>query len=98
MDQRAYSPLLRQERNGIKKSSIVPLMQTPQRYLHVELESEGGERSETRPKMVFMRPFVKKVLSLHERLTNEYNQQPKGLNREANYSVIEMRRMGSGLS
>lgn len=45
-----------------------------------------------------MRPFVKKVLSLHERLTKEYNQKSKGLNRQGNYSVIEMRRMGLGLS
>jgi hypothetical protein len=34
VDQRAYSPLLRQERSGAKKSSV---MHTPQRYLHAEL-------------------------------------------------------------
>jgi hypothetical protein len=55
------------------------------------------ERSETRPKLIFMRPFIKKVLSLHERLSKEYNQQAKGLNRQGNYSVIEMRRFGPGV-
>jgi hypothetical protein len=49
---------------------------------------EGFQRSESKPPLLFMKPFVKKVLSLHERLCKEYGAAQKGMKRLGNYSVI----------
>jgi hypothetical protein len=71
-DQRAYSPLLKRERLEQRERRHTDTGPTPpQRYQHETVNSTNFRRSETRPLLVFMQPFVKKVLSLHERLLRE---------------------------
>jgi hypothetical protein len=80
-DKRAYSPLLKEHLNQRLKDKIAPTSKlTRSISCHKEYEadtmpksSETVERVHSRPLLVFMKPFTKKVESLHERLTRNYN-------------------------
>ena len=114
-DKRAYSPLLKEHLKHPDKDTndhTKHLSRSISCHQQYEVQtmpqsSKTVQRMHSRPLLVFMKPFTKKVQSLHERLTRNYNYFTNKNNKSSgkssrntleSYSIIQMRRVKEYLS